>query len=98
MGHFRAGIVCGNSSTMAERPSAPYNGGRMAAPMRRESQAKVAEIPPQERKKHREMTAATARNGYRSQWRRRKMGFDSIKARSFFRSVSGPLFREFGEG
>src|ERR1035438_854451 len=39
MGHFRAGIVCGNSSTMAERPSAPYNGGgwrhRCAAKVRR---------------------------------------------------------------
>jgi hypothetical protein len=63
MGHFRAGIVCGNSSTMAERPSAPYNGGRMAAQMRRESPAKVAEIPPQGRKKHRQMTAQTASNG-----------------------------------
>ena len=63
VGHFRAGIVCGNSSTMAERPSAPYNGGRMAAQMRRESPAKVAEIPPQGRKKHREMTAQSARNG-----------------------------------
>jgi hypothetical protein len=52
---------------MVERASAPYNGGRMAAHTRRESPAKVAEIPPQERKKHREITAQTARNGWPKQ-------------------------------
>jgi len=58
-----AGIVCGNISAMAERASAPYNGGRMAAQMRRESPAKVAEIPQQEPKKHREPTEQAAKNG-----------------------------------
>jgi hypothetical protein len=59
MGHFRAGIVCGNSSTMVGRASAPYNEGRMAARTRRESTAKVAAKQSQEQNKHRQLTPQT---------------------------------------
>ena len=41
--HPRAGIVCDNSESMADRQHAPYNWGRLVAPGHVESPAKRPE-------------------------------------------------------